>query len=74
MSTIDTVFTKELEKLAPEMEQLGAEIEEKVASFTLADAIRMGSTVTDKTTGWGHDGHACAMTAAAIAIRAMQEK
>jgi hypothetical protein len=65
--TIDIVFPKELEKL-------GAEIEEHVASFSLADAIRMGSSVTEKATNWGSEGNACTMTAAAIAIRAMQEK
>lgn len=68
--TIDTVFPEELK----ELQKLGAEIEEHVASYSLADAIRSGSSVTDKATGWGHDGHACAMTAAAIHIKAMQEK
>lgn len=65
--TIDVVFSKELELL-------GAEIEEHVASYSLADAVRSGSQVTDKAVGWGHDGHACAMTAAAIHIKAMKEK
>lgn len=68
-TTIDTVFSKELQVL-------GAQIEEKVLTgFTLADAIRAGSTVTDKATGsWGQNGQACAMTAAALYIKAMQDK
>lgn len=69
MNTIDVVFTKELE-------QLGAEIEEKVVTgCTLADAIRLGAGVTDQAVGsFGSSGQSCAMTAAAIAVRAMQEK
>lgn len=67
MTTIDTVFEKELE-------QLGAEIEEKVMSFSLADAIRSGSSVTGKALGWGSSGQSCALTAAAIHIRAMQDR
>lgn len=67
MTTIDTVFSKELE-------QLGAEIEEKVMSFSLADAIRSGSSVTRQARGWGASGESCAMTAAAIHIKAMQDR
>lgn len=67
MTTIDTVFEKELETL-------GAEIEEKVMSYSLADAIRSGSSVTAKAIGWGSRGQSCAMTAAAIHIRAMQKR
>lgn len=67
MTTIDTVFSKELE-------QLGAEIEEKVMSYSLADAIRSGSSVTEQHRGWGVAGKSCALTAAAIHIRAMQDR
>lgn len=66
-TTIDTTFAKE-------MEELGAQIEEKVMSFSLADAIRSGSSVTDKAVGWGAAGQSCALTAAAIAVRAAQAR
>lgn len=68
MSTaIDTVFSKEIAVLE-------AELHEKVSTFSLADAIRSGAGVTEKAENWGSEGHACAMTAAAIAIRATQKK
>jgi hypothetical protein len=67
-AVIKEVFSKEIEELE-------AEISEKVSTYSLADAIRGGASVTDKATGsWGGAGEACAMTAAAIHIMAMQGK
>lgn len=48
-----------------------AEIElDVIGSYTLADAIREGSSVTEQTVGWG-DGceNACAMTAAVLSAK-----
>lgn len=42
-----------------------------VAGYTLADAIREGSSVTEQATGWGDgESKACALTAAATAVKA----
>lgn len=47
-------------------------IEEKVlTNYTLADAIRDGSTVTSQSQGWGDgDREACALSAAVVAATA----
>jgi hypothetical protein len=48
-----------------------SEIEEKVVTgYTLADAIREGSTVTAQEFGWGAGDKACALSAAAVAATA----
>lgn len=48
-----------------------AEIELDVTtSYTLADAIREGSTVTTQPVGWGSGFEACALSAGVIAARA----
>ena len=73
MST--TLAPETIPEFAPATEALRAElaeIEEKVVTgFTLADAMREGSSVTDQarnTYGYGHQ--ACAMSAAAISAKA----
>lgn len=60
------------EKLGTELEQELGEIELKVAtSYTLADAIREGCSVTDKLEGgFIHSGQSCALGAAWIAGKA----
>ena len=67
MST-DTTVHPAIEALKAEL----ALIEEKVVTgFTLADAIRLGSTVTDKQeNGWVEGMNACALGAAYIAAQA----
>lgn len=48
-----------------------AEIEETVVTgYTLADAMREGSSVTDQSHNWGCGTDACALSAAAIAAKA----
>lgn len=59
--------------LAPEIEKLREtfqEIEDKVTTrFTLADAIREGSTVTNQEIGgWFDHAKACALSAAAVSL------
>ena len=63
-ATIDTTIDH--------LRQTLGEIElEVLTSYTLADAIREGSSVTDqKTGGWGDGKNACALTAAYIAAKA----
>lgn len=54
---------RELEETLPELEE--------AMSYSLADAVREGATVTTQTTGWGNGREtACALTAAALAARA----
>jgi hypothetical protein len=51
------------------MKDLG-EIELRTMEYTLADAIREGSTVSKQAVGsWGDGESACALTAAVIAAR-----
>lgn len=48
-----------------------ADIEEYVSGYTLADAIRDGSQHTDKMSGgFYNQSEACALSAAALAIKA----
>jgi hypothetical protein len=42
---------------------------EVTTNFTLADAIREGSTVTTQECGWGDGGTACALTAAVVSAK-----
>lgn len=61
------------ETLAPEIEKIEdalKEIELKVnTKFTLADAIREGSSVTDQEIGgWYSTARACALSAAAVSL------
>jgi hypothetical protein len=53
-----------------EMRAALGEIEmDVVTNYTLADAIREGSTVTTQAHEWGDGANACAMTAAVVAAR-----
>ena len=54
-------------ELADEIDAIGLDV---ATSYTLADAIREGSTVTRQPVGWGSGDNACAMSAAVIAGRA----
>lgn len=65
--TIDLTFAPAIEHLMNDL----AEIEEKVVTgYTLADAMREGSSVTTQEHGWGNGDTACALSAANIAARA----
>lgn len=61
-------------KIDEKVEELRAalgEIEMDVlTSYTLADAIREGSTVTTQAYDWGNGETACALTAATVAAKA----
>jgi hypothetical protein len=43
----------------------------RMLTFTLSDAIRMGSSVTEQSYDWGDGNTACALSAAAIAAKAV---
>jgi hypothetical protein len=63
---IETLPTSEADILA----QLRAMELDAVTSYTLADAMREGSTVTGQEYGWGSGANACALSAARLAARA----
>lgn len=50
--------------------QLRATELDVMTSYTLADAMREGSTVTSQHYGWGSGDTACALSAARLAARA----
>lgn len=52
------------------IDQLKALELETMTSYTLADAIREGSSVTSQAYGWGAGETACALSAARLAARA----
>lgn len=57
--------------LDAETQKVLGEIEMNVTtSYTLADAIREGSTVSEQAYNWGNGETACALTAAVIAAKA----
>jgi hypothetical protein len=74
MDTSTTVQTPAVAPAATPVDALRAtlaEIELDVTtSYTLADAIREGSTVTTQPVGWGSGFEACALSAGVIAARA----
>lgn len=57
---------EDLAKLRAELGQLEFDV---VTSYTLADAIREGCTVSEQSVGWGTGAKACAMTSAVIAAK-----
>lgn len=65
MLTLDTHPAVD-ELLRREIDEIGA----KVSKFSLADAIRLGSSVTEQAYTWGDAHSACALSAAAIACKA----
>lgn len=50
--------------------ELRAKELEVITSYTLADAIREGSSVTGQANGWGSGEKACALSAARLAAKA----
>lgn len=67
---MNTTFDQKAAELSEELKsELGA-IELKTMQYSLADAIREGSRVTEQAYNWG-DGHtACALSAAVVAGKA----
>lgn len=72
--TIDTPRTRLDEKadelsalLEADINKIGMEV---LTGYTLADAIREGSTVSDQAYAWGNGDTACALTAGVIAAKA----
>lgn len=67
MATTLTPLEQATEKVR---EQISDKDLERMTSYTLADAIREGSSVTTQAYNWGNGETACALTAAAIAAKA----
>ena len=67
MSSINEKALELSKKLEAEM--AGTEMQ-VVTGYSLADAIREGSSVTTQEYGWGCGSTACAMTAAVISAKA----
>lgn len=66
-ATIDKTFAPAIEHLVDDL----AKIEENVlTNYTLADAMREGSTVTAQTNDWGSGKQACALASSVVSIRA----
>lgn len=65
--TIDTILGSEIEALKSTLGEIEMDV---LTSYTLADAIREGAGVTDQSRNWGRTGEACALTAAALAVKA----
>lgn len=61
-TTLDPVIERIAEDLAG--------IEDRVARFSLSDAIRLGAEHSTQAYGWGSGEDACALTAALMAARA----
>lgn len=60
-----------IDEKADELRKTLGEIELDVTtSYTLADAIREGASVSTQEYGWGNGESACALTAAVIASKA----
>lgn len=55
------------EELQKTIDEIGMSV---YTGYTLADAIREGSTVSTQEYGWGDGATACAFTAAVIAAKA----
>lgn len=56
------------EELKAEINKIGMSV---LTGYTLADAIREGSSVTEhEVGGWGNGARACALTAAVISAKA----
>ncbi len=65
--SIETLFAPAIDHLIADLEK----IEDTVTTqYTLADAIREGSTVTDQSYDWGKGESACALSAAMISASA----
>lgn len=62
-----TTITERFAPAVEDLKEMLGEIEMSVlTNFTLADAIREGSSVSKQEYGWGRADSACALSAAAI--------
>lgn len=64
------MLTLENHPVLDEMREELNNIEEYATKYTLADAIREGSKHTEQLSGWYNEDSACAMSAAALAVKA----
>lgn len=62
-----TVPEKTIERLASKVDEAGLE---SSMSYSLADAIREGSSVTDQAFDWQQGDNLCALSAATLAVKA----
>lgn len=63
-----TVNHPAIDRLKQQIDEVGLRV---LTGYTLADAIREGCGVTEKSEGaWGNEGNACALSTAFIAARA----
>lgn len=70
-TTMTEQFAPAVERLSTQLEQELGQIEINVlTNYTLADAIREGSTVSRQEYDWGSGDSACALSAAAISAAA----
>lgn len=64
-------MTNKIDEKAEELQKTIDEIGMSVyTGYTLADAIREGSSVSEQAYDWGNGATACALTAAVIAAKA----
>ncbi len=64
----DQVITPQVDQLRDELGEI--EMGVLTEGYTLADAIREGSQVSEQAHNWGDEDTACAMTAAYVAAKA----
>lgn len=64
-------MSNKIEEKVDEIKAMLGEVEMDVlTNFTLADAIREGSTVTEQAFAWGDGENACALSAAVLSAKA----
>lgn len=66
-ATIEKQFAPSVDRLKAELGEIEMNV---LTKFTLADAIREGSTVSTQEYNWGHGDSACALSAGAISAAA----
>lgn len=70
MAATSTILPKEavtIDRLRNEIDEIGLRV---LTGYTLADAIREGSKVTDQAYNWGDGATACALSAGYLAAKA----
>lgn len=67
MNKVDEKAAELAENLRSELGEIELRV---IGNYTLADAIREGSTVSEQAYAWGNGETACALSAAVIAAKA----
>jgi len=68
---MSTQFDEKVAELSEQIKNdLGGIEMNVIGNYTLADAMREGSTVTDQAVGWGTGDNACALSSAFISAKA----